>query len=319
MLNYDFHTLSPYDFELISRDIIQARDNIVLESFRTGRDGGIDFRYCPSEDQKIIVQCKHYRGTSVSGLIRSLEKEAQKLIKLSPSRYIIVTSLPLTPANKASIQKLFASNVLKAEDIITAEDLNNLLGMFPQIETSHHKLWLASIPVMQKVLHNAEHSRAEFEMEEISKRLKLYVQSDAYSEALTILDNEKFVIISGQPGVGKTTLAEMLVYAHVERGYRPIIINGSIEEARKLYLAEEKQIFYYDDFLGATFLGEQSSFLGQNYDRDLLRFIEMVRRSKNSRFILTTREHILRQALQVSERLSMGNILESKCVIEVSS
>ena len=165
MPNYDFHTLSPYDFELISRDIIQARDNIVLESFRTGRDGGIDFRYCPSEDQKTIVQCKHYRGTSVSGLIRSLEKEAQKLIKLSPSRYITVTSLPLTPANKASIQKLFASNVLKAEDIITAEDLNNLLGMFPQIETSHHKLWLASIPVMQKVLHNAEHTRAEFEIE----------------------------------------------------------------------------------------------------------------------------------------------------------
>ena len=319
MPNYDFHTLSPYDFELISRDIIQARDNIVLESFRTGRDGGIDFRYCPSEDQKTIVQCKHYRGTSVSGLIRSLEKEAQKLIKLSPSRYIIVTSLPLTPANKASIQKLFASNVLKAEDIITAEDLNNLLGMFPQIETSHHKLWLASIPVMQKVLHNAEHTRAEFEIERISEKIKRYVQSNAYSKAIKILDEENFVIIAGQPGVGKTTLAEMLVYAYAKENFMPIVINANIEEARKLYTPGRKQIFYYDDFLGATFLHEQHAFVGANNDRDLLNFIDMVRRSETAKLILTTREHILSQALRISERLSMDNIVDSKCVIEVSS
>ena len=126
MPDYDFHTLSPYDFELISRDLIQAKDRIVLESFRTGRDGGVDFRYCLSDDKKIIVQCKHYRGTPVSGLIRALKNEAQKLVKLSPSRYIIVTSLSLTPENKASIQKFFPSNVLKAEDIITADDLRNL-------------------------------------------------------------------------------------------------------------------------------------------------------------------------------------------------
>lgn len=319
MPNYDFHTLSPYDFELISRDIIQARDNIVLESFRTGRDGGIDFRYCPSEDQKIIVQCKHYRGTSVSGLIRSLKKEAQKLIKLSPSRYIIVTSLPLSPANKASIQKFFASNVLKAEDIITADDLNNLLSMYPEIETSHHKLWLASVPVMQQVLHNAEHTRAAFEIERISEKIKRYVQSDAYSKAIKILDEENFVIIAGQPGVGKTTLAEMLVYAYAKENFMPIVINANIEEARKLYTPGKKQIFYYDDFLGATFLHEQHAFIGANNDRDLLKFIDMVRHSKTAKLILTTREHILSQALRISERLSMDNVVESKCIIEVSS
>ena len=319
MPNYDFHTLSPYDFELISRDLVQARDHIVLESFRTGRDGGIDFRFCPSDDQKIIVQCKHYRGTLVPGLIRALKEEAQKILKLSPSRYIIVTSLSLTPSNKASIQNFFSSNVLKVEDIITADDLNNLLGMHPEIETSHHKLWLASVPVMQKVLHNAEHTRAAFEIERISEKIKRYVQSDAYSKAIEILDKENFVIIAGQPGVGKTTLAEMLVYTYAKENFMPIVINANIEEARKLYTPGKKQIFYYDDFLGATFLHEQHAFIGANNDRDLLKFIDMVRHSKTAKLILTTREHILSQALRISERLSMDNIVESKCVIEVSS
>ena len=291
----------------------------MLESFRSGRDGGIDFRYCPSEDQKIIVQCKHYRGTSVSGLIRSLKKEAQKLIELNPARYIIVTSLSLTPSNKASIQKFFASNVLKLEDIITTDDLNNLLGKYTEIETSHHKLWLASVPVMQKVLHNAEHTRATFEIERISEKIKRYVQSDAYSKAIKILDEENFVIIAGQPGVGKTTLAEMLVYAYAKEKFMPIVINANIEEARRLYTPGKKQIFYYDDFLGATFLHEQHAFIGDNNDRDLLNFIDMVRRSKTAKLILTTREHILSQALRISERLSMDTVVEAKCIIEVSS
>lgn len=111
----------------------------------------------------------------------------------------------------------------------------------------------------------------------------------------------------------------MLLHAHIEKDFIPIVVNGNIEEARRLYSKDEKQIFYYDDFLGATFLGEQHSFLEANHDKDLLKFIEMVRRSKSARLILTTREYIFQQALRLSEQLAMGNILDSKCIIEVSN
>lgn len=50
---------------------------------------------------------------------------------------------------------------------------------------------------MQKILHNAEHTRTESEIEAILGKVKRYVQSDAYPRALNILDEEKFVIISG--------------------------------------------------------------------------------------------------------------------------
>ena len=42
MPNYDFKQLSPHDFEQLTRDLIQARDDFILESFKTGRDLGID-------------------------------------------------------------------------------------------------------------------------------------------------------------------------------------------------------------------------------------------------------------------------------------
>ena len=40
MPNYDFKQLSPHDFEQLTRDLIQARDDFILESLKTGRDLG---------------------------------------------------------------------------------------------------------------------------------------------------------------------------------------------------------------------------------------------------------------------------------------
>jgi hypothetical protein len=129
MSNYDFRQLSPHDFEQLSRDLVQARDGIVLESFKNGRDHGIDFRHASSKGN-IIVQCKHYIGTGFPGLISELKKEVVKVEKLKPSRYILVTSVGLTPLNKAEIQSLFGP-VLATADILGPDDINNLFGLHP--------------------------------------------------------------------------------------------------------------------------------------------------------------------------------------------
>lgn len=48
MADYDFTTcLSPLDFELLSKDLLEAELGIQLEIFSAGRDKGIDLRYAP--------------------------------------------------------------------------------------------------------------------------------------------------------------------------------------------------------------------------------------------------------------------------------
>ncbi|MBZ9996235.1 restriction endonuclease [Mesorhizobium sp. BH1-1-4] len=317
MSDYDFHQLSPYDFEIITRDLLQARDGFILESFKTGRDGGIDFRHASAAKGKIIVQCKHYQATGIDGLLASLRKEVPKVLALNPDRYIVVTSLGLTPNNKGDIASLFGPYITSTDDIVGRDDLNNYLGLYKHIETAHYKLWLASTNVLQVVLNNAEKTRSDFEVQRIYRNLKKYVQSGAYKTARDILDEHNVLIISGQPGVGKTTLAEMLMYERLEKGAQPIVVNSDIEEARKQFNIEVPQIFYYDDFLGASFLGQQSAFVGKNHDRDLLRFVEMVSASKTSRLILTTREHILQQAMAMSERVSGAGLIDRRCVLDI--
>ena len=78
MTDYDFTTcLSSLDFELLSKDLLEAELGIQLENFREGRDKGIDLRFAPAKGvmhsvfnlanfgatkkpPELIVQCKRY-------------------------------------------------------------------------------------------------------------------------------------------------------------------------------------------------------------------------------------------------------------------
>ncbi|MCQ9376228.1 restriction endonuclease [Methyloversatilis sp. XJ19-13] len=318
MTRYDYKSLSPQDFEELTRDLLQAEWNIPLEAFKTGRDRGIDLRYAPLDGGTTIIQCKHYASSSVSSLLSQLRiSELPKVRQLQPQRYVLVTSLPLSPADKDKIVEACRPFVLGPADAIGADDLDGLLSRHPGIERANFKLWLTSTAVLDRVLHNAEVSQTEFEVERIRRKLPVFVQSKAFQRAQNLLQEQRVVIVSGVPGIGKTTLAEMLLFAHLEEGYQPVVIQTDLIEGKRLFRPKTRQIFYYDDFLGQTFLGDQRTYLGNNHDAALISFIEMVRDTSHSRFVLTTREHILRQAFQVSERFLHSTMMSQRCVLEL--
>jgi len=318
MSAHDFSRLSPLDFEELIHDLLQAEWEKPLESFKTGADQGIDLRHAQAEGGTTIIQCKHYLKSGFNNLHSILKNdELKKIERLSPERYVLVTSVPLSPQQKKKILTDLAPFVKSPNDIIGNEGIEALLRAHPQVEKTHYKLWLTSVGVMERVLHAAEACKTEFRLEKIVEKLPIYVQSGAYRKALSILQDERIVIISGEPGIGKTTLAEMLIYSHLEDGFIPALIENEIREGRKVFHKSRRMVFYFDDFLGQTYLGDRPEYTGQNQDLALVEFIEMIRDSE-SRFILTTREHILSGALQRSERLTHSAFADHKCVLQLS-
>jgi DNA polymerase III delta prime subunit len=302
MPDYDFHQLSAYDLEILARDLLQAHWGVTIESFKAGKDGGIDLRYASGKN-KTIVQVKHLARTGLAGLLRQLKAESAKVIRLQPNRYVVITSVPLSPANKDRVVTIIGARFLKPSDVIGRDEINNLLGQHSEIERKHYKLWLASRAVLDRVLNNAAITRSEFKAQQVHEEAKRYVQSGAYPKAMKMLNEERVVIVAGPPGVGKSTLANLLLYEHLERGYQSVLIQRDIDEGLSLLQRDVRQVFYFDDFMGATFLGERAAAMTGVSDRALLDFIAMVRADPSSRLILTTREHIYTQAMARSERL----------------
>jgi hypothetical protein len=188
MPEYSFHTLSGADFEDLVRDLLQAELKVRLETFTSGRDRGIDLRYSTPGGKELVVQCKHYQGSGYPKLRGHLQgKELPKIRNLSPGRYILCTSVGLTPDNKTDLLDLLSPFCRSTSDIFGRDDLNNLLSLYPDVERRHHKLWLTSVTVLDQILHRGAFFQARLERSAIEKRLSLYVQTPAYDEALEIL------------------------------------------------------------------------------------------------------------------------------------
>lgn len=312
---YDFKTLSAYDFENLVRDLLQQRLGVALESFKPGKDGGIDLRRASADDGSLIVQCKHYAESGYRSLLTSLRNESKKVLCLQPDRYCVATSVPLSPANKQEICSLFAPYCRSEMDIYGLEDLNNLLGIFPSIERKHYKLWITSTVVMERIIHSEEYNQTVALVETIQHKARLYVQNNSFFDALDILKKYNYCIISGIPGIGKTFLAEILLLEHVRQGFEPVVVRSNVSEAWKMLKPGTKQVFYYDDFLGQVGWEDK---LEKNEDQKILDFIRYVRNHQHASFILTTREYILQQARNTYEKLHADDFENAKCIIELN-
>ena len=225
--NYD--CLSPQDFEELVRDLLQAEWNVALEAFKSGRDSGIDLRYSCIDGDTRIVQCKHFVASGFQKLLSELRtKELPKIRLLKPSRYVVATTCGLTPANKTAVITALEPYILSPHDVIGANDIDGLLTRHPAVEKANFKLWLTSTEVLERVLHNAELCLADFHVDRVRKKLPLFVQGQAFPRALKLLEEHRIVVISGAPGIGKTTLAEMLLYAHLNEGYELVAIQAEV-------------------------------------------------------------------------------------------
>lgn len=315
MTEYDFLVLSPHEFENISRDLLQKKLSVFIESFTTGKDGGIDLRYAKGKKESIIIQAKRFKD--YKSLFNHLKGEVVKVKKLSPENYVITTSVGLTPANKHAIKELFNPYIKDTTDILGKDDLNNLLSLHNDIELKYYKLWLSSTNILEKVLHSKIYNQSAFELEEIREQVKLYVQNESFNKALDILKDNRYVIISGIPGIGKTTLSRILILYLLSNGFDEFVyLNQSIDDGYEFFTDGKKQVFFFDDFLGKNFFEKRHT---PNEDNRIVKFIEKIKKSPGKALILATREYILNQARNVFEAFKINNIEIAKCVLDLSS
>lgn len=314
---YNFSTLSDRDLEELVCDLLTAKLEMEFQSFKAGSDQGVDLRYATNnEENEVVVQVKHYLDSGLVKLKSILKKEeAEKVRKLNPKRYIFVTSLPLSHKNKSDIIAIFSPYITSSADVLGRNDLNRLLRAHPLILQRHFKLWFSDISVFQRVLHNGIKGRSEFSESQIYKRIKIFVPSSNHTQAVNLLNQNNFILITGAPGIGKTTLANFLAYQLMVEDFELIYIRN-VNEAETLYVNNKRQIFYFDDFLGSITLKLRQS---EDTDSAIALFVERVKADKTKRLIMTCRTTILNQARQESEIIKNSKIGISKHEVQVDN
>lgn len=312
MINYTFSTLNDKDLEELALDLLNAQLKLDLQSFKVGIDEGIDLRYStPKNDNSIVVQVKHYLKSGYSKLKSDLKnKELKKVKKLNPDRYIIVTSVELSNIQKTELKTIFSPYIKNSNDIFGGQDLNKYLRKFKSIEKNHFKLWFSSTEIISTILNNAIEGRTRSYLERIKSKIPLYVLTSNLDDANEILEREKILLITGQPGIGKTTLAEVLLYEKAKQKSKIYLINN-IKDAEDVISLDnnEKQVFYFDDFLGEVYY---EIITGSQNESEISRFVDTIKHTPNKYIILSTRTVILEQAKAKSEKIKRSRIETGK-------
>lgn len=296
---FDLSNLNDYEFETLCRDIMCEVLDTELHMFSRGADGGIDV--CDSKiDPDIVIQAKHYCGSTYSNLRTSLHKEVEKVKKLNPESYYVFTSLPLTRKNKLEIIEMFSEYMKDISYVLDKTDIDRFLEKpeTKDIVYKNYKLWLSAANVLPLVTNQNVFIDCEELMMDIENQVPFFVDTDAYMDSIRKLSNNNILIIVGAPGVGKSTISKMLVLYYASKSYTVrYVSNNSIAELKRVISIDrdKKEIILLDDFLGQHYMN-----LRESQPSELKTLIALIERSKSKKLILNSRITILNEAVQSS-------------------
>jgi len=317
-MEYNFSKLNDREFEILAASVIAKENKVKVEIFKSGRDGGVDGRFWIGDKKEGIIQCKHYLETPYARLISKLKnEELAKVKKLNPSKYIFLTSKTLSRLNKIEILNIFKPYIQDESDIWGQEDLNSFLSKRENqdVVERNYKLWITSTRVLDILFNNAIKGRSQFTIREIEENSYRYVVTANHNKGFKILEENNVIILTGEPGIGKTTLADNLSILYTAKGYEFCDIEENISEAESLYRDNEQKniLFYCDDFLGSNIYDA----INNKKDSHIVKFINRIRKDNSKKFILTSRTNILNKAYSLSHIFQNLKIRENEFLLTI--
>lgn len=294
-MKYILSNLNWQEFEKFGNDMMTKILQCRFTRGIPGADGGRDLL---NFKHKYVVQCKHIE--KFSNLKSKLKDEVEKIKKLrlegKIDEYFVVTSCKLSFDQREEIFNLFELYMKSQErNILSLNEIEDFLDASENkdILRSNHKLWLSSTILLDLLRENINANYTNQLKIEIDETVKIFVETKAYKNAWNVLVDEGALLLSGNPGVGKSSISRMLISRLVleDNDYEIISITSNDIDKIVSFLniaPDKKQIVFMDDFLGKTYLNTDLNKL-----KPLESLIGMVKNNKNKKIILNSRITIL--------------------------
>lgn len=276
MSNYQLDNLGWYQFERLCQALLRAQYGAALEAWGGGGDWGRDAYsdgplHYPDANRTaagpFVFQVKYiseanapgarFRSALRSAVTGELRRISGRISDgtWSPARYYtLLTNAPVGAPLRQELRKMISEALPNTSILINgASDIAAALDATPAIRLAYPQiLGLRDLrALLEQAVAKDVVTRSNVVVEALGKLACVYVPTEAYNKAISLLELRGFAVLTGPPEMGKTATARMLSLARLSMGWQAYDCT-SPSELFRMFDHGVPQVFVADDAFGST-------------------------------------------------------------------
>ncbi len=323
--DFQLHSLGWKAFQDLCLVVLSEQLGQAVKRFSPVRDGGRDgafvgeWRPTPALELsgETVVQCKFSNRPHIAISLATLNDEIAKAERLwsrqARDNYVLLTNARLTGEFEEAAKAAFGAVGVRNFHAFGYEWLAGAIQASPRLRALVPRLY--GLGDLSQILDERWYAQTQKLLEAERDNLRKFVITKPYRQAVEAVSDHGFVLLLGEPAVGKTAIAATLAMACGDVwNCRPMKVDRAGNIRDHWNVDDAKQLFWVDDAFGSMQY-ESGRSLEWN---SILPWLDAVLRS-GAKVVLTSRNYIYRHARRDLKQSAFPLLNESQVVVDVAN
>lgn len=221
-LDFEIHRLGWFSFEELCRTICRDIFAQEVEAFSRGPDGGRDGAFTVTGEsgnsEPAVLQCKHFSKVNHSFTMSDFSEELSKVGHLVEKgrcdHYFLFTNAKVSAKIVEDIGSVLKDRGVKNPKIFSYETICEILTERKHLRSKVPRLY--GLGDLTEILDERSYLQAQAVIAMMHEDLARLVPVEAHSKAYEALRDQRFVLLIGPPGSGKTSIAGSLAMGAID-------------------------------------------------------------------------------------------------------
>ena len=325
---FALHTLGWRAFQDLCAAVLRHVWGQSVQPFADSNDGGRDGAFYGAwsdhaqhaalrdlPEGPFVLQCKHTKSSDSTLPPSDLDEEFAK-VKTLVARglcrsYVLLTNARVSGTSEAAIRERLLQAGVMHPLVLGGQWICETIAMHRELRLYVPRVY--GLGDLSQILDERAYAQTAALLASARDQVATFVMTEPYRKAAHALREHGFVLLLGEPAVGKSVIALMLAIAAADNwGCATVKATTASEVAARWNPHEDKQFFWVDDAFGAV---RHEAVLSHEWSRNMPHVMTAI--AQGARVVLTSRSYIYNDARPLLKDYAYPLLREQQVAVDV--